>query len=181
MLKRDLPDRSAAIRAVYQQGRRPHGAADVAYRKHPAELPCFCCSLGENRRHAPSHARARQREPCRRRKNRLLTTTNNVVIEPNSSFLSWQSAGFSLYFAMVEFGLERFGTRRRPPSPAEPFTAPAAPYRSALSRRFVGGHKAIAIQRQLHRFIAQAARVQPNHSLVRFISSAWIKMSEASP
>lgn len=40
-------------------------------------------------------------------KSGLLTTTNNVVIELNSSFFIMAERYFSLYFAMVEFGLER--------------------------------------------------------------------------
>jgi hypothetical protein len=39
-------------------------------------------------------------------KSGLLTTTNNVVIELNSSFFIMAERYFSLYFAMVECGLE---------------------------------------------------------------------------
>ena len=54
-------------------------------------------------------------------KSGLLTTTNNVVIELNSSFFIMAERYFSLYFAMVEFGLERVLQRNERPSTAEPF------------------------------------------------------------
>ncbi|CAI0866141.1 Uncharacterised protein [Serratia marcescens] len=46
-------------------------------------------------------------------KSGLLTTTNNVVIELNSSFFIMAERYFSLYFAMVEFGFERVWQNRQ--------------------------------------------------------------------
>ncbi|UYY65438.1 hypothetical protein OKB57_12635 [Serratia marcescens] len=56
-----LPDRpGAAIRAVYQQRCRPHGAVDVVYRKHPTGLPLSAALLGENRQVLLRLTRARE-------------------------------------------------------------------------------------------------------------------------
>lgn len=53
-------------------------------------------------------------------KSGLLTTTNNVVIELNSSFFIMAERYFSLYFAMVEFGLEHVWQNWRENQTAKP-------------------------------------------------------------